>query len=336
MDETKARQRKKLVGVLDVIRRKRSPRVKWTILILSVLVLVVVGCYVYWDITDTTPGRKWIQTTSNGPFQTVGGFSSAEYKGEYWVVGGGDDEDTAGDVWHTSDGITWNHSSTPATVPSRWQASSAVFNGVLWVIGGQTPSSNSLRNDVWYSNDGLTWSEVRTAAEFAPRFGHSTVVFNDKIWVIGGNLGTGSDFFTNDIWNSDNGIYWQQVNPDAEFSPRAGQSSFVYRNKIWVIGGKDSTGYLNDVWNSDDGIHWDQVTSSAPFNRAMSEAVVYDNRMWVLYGSKVWWSRDGVTWKFVGSTPFFISYYYVFDNRLWVFESNQPFAGLWYTMPGKG
>jgi hypothetical protein len=328
---------------------------KWTILILVVLVLVVAGCFTYWDITDTTPGRKWTQVTASAPFGSLSGFTSVEYKGNLWIIGGAEHVGDNGEAWHTSDGITWNGVSSPVVVPQRDWASSAVFKDALWVIGGKTDETQALHHDAWYSSDGFTWSDIQPAAEFSPRFGHSTVVFKDRIWVIGGNLGNMSDNLANDVWYSDNGISWQQATPAAEFSPRSDHSSFVYQDKIWVIGGRNSHDYFYDVWYSGDGIHWTQATASAPFGDTSIKAVVFDGRIWVLqttYGRKatypwgtekspgIWYSYDGITWTKVMSSPGFFDEEYngrqpvpiVFDNRLWVLQQYSRGTGIWYTM----
>jgi hypothetical protein len=236
-------------------------------------------------------------------------------------------------------------------------ASSAVFNDALWVIGGADPETFPPGTSIWYSGNGITWSEMQPKAVFSPRAWHSTVVFRDRIWVIGGNRGTTTEDLAGDVWYSGDGITWQQATPAAEFSPRADQSSFVYQDKIWVIGGRDNTGYINDVWNSGDGIHWTQVIASAPFAReAVFHAVVFDGRMWVIQAGEVkkegsswitertegiWYSYDGITWTKVRSSPEFFKEEYnvgqphpmVFDNRLFVLQRYNRGAGIWYTMP---
>jgi hypothetical protein len=236
-------------------------------------------------------------------------------------------------------------------MPQRVGASSAFFKDVLWIIGGTTERTSVLHNDIWYSNNGLNWSEIQSAAEFSSRSWHSTAVFRDRIWVIGGYRGNNLDSLANDVWYSDNGISWKQATPGAEFSPRSDLSSFVYQDKLWVIGGRDRTGYLNDVWYSGDGIHWTRATASAPFIQGINNAVVFDNRIWVIQNSNnameisrgIWYSYDGITWTEIMSSPEFFKREYtsgqphltVFNNRLWVFQRHNSDTGIWYTMlPG--
>ncbi|MFA5266606.1 MAG: hypothetical protein WC379_01435 [Methanoregula sp.] len=350
--------RKKISEVLRDIPRSMSPRVKWAILIVTLLVLVTAGYYVYQDITDTTPGRTWTKVTLSAPFGATSGFTSAEYHGKLWLIGGSGNARNGGTVWYTSDVMTWTPTTSTDMVPRSVGSSSAVFRDALWVIGGSDQGTLTPGNGIWYSGNGINWSEMQPKAVFPPRAWHSTVVFRDRIWVIGGNRGTETEDLAGDVWYSDDGILWQQATPSAEFSPRADHSSFVYQDKMWVIGGRDNTGYISDVWNSGDGIHWTQVTASAPFSgEASFNAVVFDGRMWVLQTSEdrsenyswvmektrgIWYSYDGITWTKVMSSPEFFKEEYnggqpqpiVFDNRLFVLQQYSRDTGIWYTRPG--
>ena len=72
---------------------------------------------------------------------------------------------------------------------------------------------------------------------WSPRYGHEAFVYDDKIWVIGGE----SQEVKNDIWYSDDkGNNWKEVSPatdSTKWAIRFGHQSFVYDNKIWVLGG---------------------------------------------------------------------------------------------------
>jgi N-acetylneuraminic acid mutarotase len=58
---------------------------------------------------------------------------------------------------------------------------------------------------------------------------------------------------------------WTQATANAGWSKRAGHTSVVFDNKIWVIGGDEhsSSAYYNDVWHSSNGINWTQATANA-------------------------------------------------------------------------
>ena len=350
--------RKKLADVLKSLPLLLSKRVKWTLLILFVLVLVVAGCYVYWDITDTTPCRKWTQATVPAPFGYKEGFTSAEYKGKLWVIGGTNNSGPNGEAWFTSDGITWNHESSADMVPQRLGATTGVFRDALWILGGKDNKTGTPGNDIWYSNDGIAWTEIQPKTIFPPRSGHSTVVFRDRIWVIGGNSG----YLTNDIWSSEDGITWRQETPAAEFSPRAGHSAFVYHDQLWIIGWRDytwrdDTQDQTDVWNSNDGITWTLVAVPEVFEHGSPVSVaVFDDRIWAFQDPHtwdcgdlwcrespkgIWYSYDALKWTKVKTSPEFFKWEYyngqpplpiVFQNRLYVLQGHkEKQSGIWYT-----
>jgi|WetSurMetagenome_2_1015567.scaffolds.fasta_scaffold26284_3 hypothetical protein len=336
---------KKISEVLRDIPRSMSPRVKWAILLVILLTIVTGGYYVYQDMTDTTPGRVWTKAAAFSPLTNRYGFTTVEFRGNLWAIGGNLYDGTNSEAWYTNDGSMWTPAPSAAMVPQRIDASSAVFKDALWVIGGQSVETRKSHNDVWYSGDGITWYEIQPAAEFSPRSGHGTAVFHDRIWVTGGDLGGvpgGNPVhnYTNEVWYSEDAIHWQQAPPSAGFSPRARHSLLVYDDQLWVLGGMDYTGSLNDVWKSTDGTSWTQVDVSAPFDPGINPGAVFDNRMWALANHGIWWSRDGVAWTAVkGSLPVPLTDDYlhsapvVFDNRLWFFGPGSPMGGTWYTMP---
>ncbi|MGI9428177.1 MAG: Kelch repeat-containing protein, partial [Bythopirellula sp.] len=138
-----------------------------------------------------------------------------------------------------------------------------------------------------------------------------------------------SNFF-NDVWSSDDGVNWVQKTPDAGWEGRAGLSSIVYRDEIYVFGGSKNDDqsivgpggperiYFNDVWkSSDDGATWDEVTAAADWEpRAGAAVVVKDDFIYLLggedgftcdsggprcppYFNDVWRTQDGENWELV-------------------------------------
>ena len=55
-------------------------------------------------------------------------------------------------------------------------------------------------------------------------------------------------FRSNDVWSSTDGVSWS-ANGAAGWSPRFALASAVFRDRVWVLGGKESGGcFTNDVW----------------------------------------------------------------------------------------
>lgn len=198
----------------------------------------------------------------------------------------------------------------------------ACTNGQNLLLNGQTitNTAHTLVNPAFYKlkeGSALSTGSSENTTRFSFRRKHQSVFFKDKFWVIGGYDGVNK----NDVWSSPDGIKWTQVkahkdNPtasDKQFSPRVNHQVVVYDDKLWLIGGRDSSGRKNDTWTSADGISWTQKPFSGPIFSARDshQVVVFKNKIWVIGGvvgnstlsvsNEVWYSTDGVDWR--SSTP---------------------------------
>ena len=219
---------------------------------------------------------------------------------------------------------------TSFVTTSRFLASKTYFWKVIAKDGkgGQTESETFT-----FSTRSLRIEKLTNNASFSPRNIHTSVVFKDKVWVIGGREASGE---LNDVWNSDDGITWNEVTSSASFSKRENHASVVFNNKIWVIGGLDLNGILKrDVWNSDDGITWSEVTNNAPFSsRAAHTATIFNNKIWIIGGTggisgtfnDVWSSNDGINWTEETSNasfpPMLNHTVTVFNSKMWLVSGN--------------
>ncbi len=139
---------------------------------------------------------------------------------------------------------------------------------------------------------------------------------------------------------------------NANFIPRFRHTSVVFDNKLWIIGGSDTTIQKNDVWSSNDGASWTQsMIPGVQFTpRAGHTSVVFDNKIWVIGGidlffnNDVWYSSDGINWKIATpSAPTaqfskrFSHASVVYDNKIWVIGGRDS-AGyrndVWYSTDG--
>ncbi|MDD5530207.1 MAG: T9SS type A sorting domain-containing protein [bacterium] len=152
------------------------------------------------------------------------------------------------------------------------------------------------------------------------------------------------------------GMNWTQATDSAGWAGRGVHTSFIFDNKMWVLGGGNYGGssIYNDIWCSVDGISWTQVTDSAGWSkRGFHTSVIFDNKMWLLGGTKfdtslvsyndVWYSTDGVDWtQATASAGWAIRYGHtsvVFDGKMWVLGGLEPMTGnvysdVWYSTDG--
>jgi len=114
---------------------------------------------------------------------------------------------------------------------------------------------------------------------------------------------------------------------------RAGHTSVVYKNQIWVIGGWDrDLQSTNTVCSSSDGQYWTEVPLNPLHDftpRYGHASVVFNDQMWVIGGwdqhgpeSDVYSSFDGETWTQVTAAAGFSARVnhscVVYDGRMWV------------------
>ncbi len=322
-------------------------------------------CIVFCLSTLAELAVDWNLAIPNAPWGEREGHSSVVYNGRMWIIGSRPDLMSAGypeaernDVWSSEDGQRWVREAESAAWARRVHHSSVVHHEKMWVIGGHSCPQEErdwlAYSDVWCSSDGLSWIQVTDSAPWPARGMHSSVVYDDKIWVIGGfpwppewyvwimyplpsqwhtenrriQCKTVSDLIeSSDVWHSADGAHWERTTGSAPWGPRAGHSTVVYEDKIWILGGVRATGAsdenllaednLNDVWYSADGINWSQATDSAPWDRRFNHtSVIFDDKMWVIGGifyeithysptstylrwcvyEDVWYSDDGENW----------------------------------------
>lgn len=278
------------------------------------------------NVTKTDPKTiSWQQISADAGW---GNFHSAQatvLNGKFYMIG-----TTLGSFGAFSftsntstDGITWTRTRAVDdkgdSIPRSEQPAFLSFNNKLWILGGHRPgvgfAFDDVTSNVWSSSDGLSWT-VSAAAVATDRWSKreriSSVVFNNKLWVIGGNAypafgntnSTGVAY--NDVWSSSDGSTWTVANANAAFIARSNPAVFVYKNKMWVAGGKDNGGnYLNDIWNSADGATWTKVATATSFTGRFGHEIIGDNNQLIMIGgenadgvsNEAWVSEnDGVDW----------------------------------------
>jgi hypothetical protein len=270
-----------------------------------------------------TPSQSFCEVTGTAVNDPINGAGGVVFNGSMWLIAGSWGGTESGDVWNSSDGITWSKKAASA-FPGRGYCGTAVLNGSIYMIGGDTGSG--YLNDVWASSDGQTWVEKTANAGFSKRFGLQALSYNNKLWVIGGYDGAER----NDVWYSTDGASWTQQPAVTVFSGREGHTAIVMNGLMWVIGGYDGTDQLNDVWSSADGGIWTQVSGAAPFEgRYYQAGVVYGGQMYVIGGndggaelSDMWRSTDGINWEETSASLEFPARdsmaAFVYNGKIWI------------------
>ncbi len=313
---------------------------------------------------------QWTNVTLKAAFAPRDGAGALVFQGKMWLLGGWNPGDKAffpricnNEVWSSSDGKSWSlmkeNSFKDGSFDAKldWEgrhtAGYAVFRDKLWIVGGDV-NQGHYQNDVWNSMDGRQWNLVNPDAPvpWGPRALHYTVVHGDKIWVIGGQtmpaFSKSEEAFFRDIWSTQDGIHWDQVQPQEPYWSARGMigGSAVFQGRIWILGGgtydtpqTPTRQFLNDVWSSADGVTWTRHIERAPWvPRQYHDVTVWDNRLWVMEGysgsnrNDVWYSSDGAHWKEVPGTPWkprHAASVFVHDGCLWMIAGNNMESDVW-------
>jgi len=227
---------------------------------------------------------------------------------------------------------------------SRDSAGEAVFGGRMWILGGWTPE---FFTDVWSSVDGRRWVHL---AEIPSTVGIDlplTFVHDGKLWVTCGA----------ELWSTSDGSDWQLVTATTPWAGRIGMGGTVFRERMWVLGGRSRDRLFNDVWSSKDGVDWVLEDADAAWSKREPAGMVvaYADKIWLLGGgvshyhpfiahSDVWASEDGRQWaEILAAAPWRARIWgsaVVHLNRLWVlggFRSEprkEDLTDIWYSSDG--
>jgi hypothetical protein len=193
------------------------------------------------NIYKTEDLKKWsvLTTKSNIPKRFF--YHPFVFNNKIWIIGGSDGQQDFDDVWSSADGITWKKEADKLPFGKRNNQQFEVLNGKIYMLS----------NDVWSSTDGIHWQrEVAEIVKGVTLFGYESVIFDNKIFLLGC---TRNNQFTSKVLWSENGKNWHEM--DAPWSPRGGIAATVFKNKLYMTGGKYGGTpnhtefiYSNDVW----------------------------------------------------------------------------------------
>ncbi len=287
----------------------------------------------------------WVRVTEHADFKPRDSSGEVVLGGKMWLLGGWytSKGPAPRDVWSSTDGTHWTlvNPQAPWTHPDL--PTTLVYQDRVWIMGGwaggRLPGA-SASNQVWCSADGAKWQCATAKAPWPARLGAAGAVFQGKMWLLGGiERYYDGDQLLGDVWNSTDGVHWNQVTKKAPWPARAYHGVLVYQNKLWLMGGGNympTYCAFNDVWCSDDGREWKQVAGRAAWApRIWFSSLVYRDRMWLLGGwsnrpsknwGDVWYSSDGARWKQLTAEPSWSPRHeqsaYVFDDKLWIVAGN--------------
>lgn len=260
--------------------------------------------------TDGIHWRKRSETLNCS--QGVGGIEVTAFNNKLWWIGGSCSVEEAGDrgsLLSSEDGIQWTVEPQHFPLYGITGYQSLVFNNQLWVIGGRVYANNyGYSDDVWSSMDGTNWTLRNGAPGFTPSEGSQVVFFNNRLWLIGGthihsvtngNTISNTPRYHAQLWSSGNGIDWVSHTVSSQLSQRAWHKVIAYKDRLWLVGGRNAYAILDDIWVSDDGLNWSLFKDDAEFGRVMGHNMFARNGLLYLVTSdgETWESEDVSSWR---------------------------------------
>ncbi len=271
-----------------------------------------------------------------------------------YLLGGGNTQTNS--LISSTDGYNWNVDATALSFPQRINTTFLPFKTGFIVFGGYGYNNGSFNyNDVWSSLDGISWARILEHAPWSKRSGNGGIVFNNALYMFGGETynASGSTFY-NDVWKSVDGMHWVKQG-DAPWTARSVGAAFVFKNKVWLIGGgsynvnEDGTydfQTYKDIW-SFDGTTWIKELDQSPWDATGPTATfVQDEKLFVIVddglssNTSVWSTTDGVNYEKVSDMPGFPQYNYTSftqAGRMWLAGGTldeEPYSGLWSSIDG--
>ena len=176
---------------------------------------------------------------------------------------------------------------------------------------------------VWESRDGKAWKKTGLSNVVKNQAFLEYVGFKGAIYGLGTFEGNIERFTqTTQIARTSDYARWEVLAKESNLPRRFFYHPFVFREKIWIIGGTDKTRKYGDVWNSDDAVHWVKAADSLPFGeRSGQHFLLFQDKIFMI-DRDVWTSSDAIHWEeltpriaegdIYGNSPI------VFDNKIWL------------------
>ncbi|KAJ1964964.1 hypothetical protein GGI12_001089 [Dipsacomyces acuminosporus] len=215
------------------------------------------------------------------------GFSAALHGHDLYWFGGKSDDRLHNDLAiMDSTSLTVSPVNVQGSIPAPREGHSASFIGrTMFIFGGELADGRCDDNLYAYNMANYTWYKVPIQGNpLVGRKGHTTVSVGSKLYVFGGTV---DGYYLQDLVSFDvrvaatQGARWSYIDYGTNVPPgRAGHSSSVYLNSIYVFGGMNREECFNDLWAynlEDQG--WTKVTphgATPPARYGHASAVVDD------------------------------------------------------------
>lgn len=181
----------------------------------------------------------------------------------------------------------------------------------------------------WFSLDGAEWIKSPLPNILRDNAFLDYVWFKNALYSIGTFEGNVEHYkYTSSISRTTDMKTWETLATESNLPKRFFYHPFVFKDKLWIIGGNDGsnnfdgTNNFSDIWNSTDGVQWIKQADNLPFGkRDNSQFVLFNDKIFML-NNDVWASSDGINWSKVidrlAKENIFGYASIVYDNQIWL------------------
>jgi hypothetical protein len=133
-------------------------------------------------------------------------------------------------------------------------------------------------------------------------------------------------------------LAWKQISNFSAFEMARGTGIF-YNNLLYYLSTDAGNDNFMYAWSSPDGATWTQLTNSEPFRPTTSFLLAnYNNQLWALSDSGLWYSTNAINWTSAGSVPIspqFIAFFTSLNNTLYIGDDSSSKGTIWSSTNGK-
>lgn len=262
------------------------------------------------DVWSSGDGVQWRQELRSAPWSPRWSHAVFAFAGKLWLIGGLASVEpirNLNDIWSSPDGRRWTCELADAPWPARHVWATTIHRERMYILGGASDGSHYYQ-DVISSNDGIHWRiEPCKGPWFEKRKTSAAASYEGKIFLAGGSTLEPSPHLLNDVWSSADGRAWSLLMAHAPWAPRCCHFLFVYRQKLWMVGGDfGAAHYGTDLWSTKTGKDWKLETSHYAWPpRHANGIAVFRDKVWILGGTSDSWGRSSRNdvWTLELTTP---------------------------------
>jgi hypothetical protein len=222
-------------------------------------------------------------------------------------------------------GYHWTELTDNAAFPKAYNFQIFAIRDTLWAMH---------HAGTWFSVDGSKWVKASLSNVLKDNAFLDYVWFKNALYALGTFQGNVERYrFTTAIHRTTDMKNWEMVATESTLPKRFFYHPFVFKGKLWIIGGNDGSNdfdganNFSDIWNSTDGVNWVKQADNLPFGkREHSQFVLFKDKIFML-NNDVWSSNDGLNWTKevdrLAKEDIFGYASVVYHNQIWLLGCNR-------------